>query len=192
VNLWQDLWASFKAVFGPVATIAALMLAIWGGLYPPAATVQIRVIWIVVAVIIVSMVLLVSWNMTMMARAQARDRLPRTRAARVSGDAEPGTADLTLLLDRSDWFGTGLAVSIYFFEEIQDGSGLGFERLIGLGKVDSVQESGRIQVLVVRELEGYAELWQRIRRQDAATIARVVVKPSVPYHEAGVEVRSNE
>ena len=98
---------------------------------------------------------------------------------------------MTLLLDRSDWFGTGHAVSVYFFELIEEGRGVGFERLIGLGKVDSIQ-SGRVQVLVVRELDGYAELWQRIRRQDGATIARVVVKPSVPYNETRVEVRFNE
>jgi len=90
VSIWQDLWASFKAVFGPVATLAALALAVWGGLYPPAAAVQISIIWIVVAVIVVVMALATAWDMVAGTRAndcQAFAR--RSCSARIRQSPQP-------------------------------------------------------------------------------------------------------
>lgn len=191
-GIGQDLWQSFKAVSGPIATIAALGLAVWGGLYPPAAVIQVRVVWLVVVVLVVATVLLTAWNMVAVSRREARNRLPRTRTAFLVGDEGPDElVPVIILLDRSDLFGVNLLVAIYYNEPLAVGSPEHFERLIGVGRVANVQRDGRVQVLVLRELPAHAESWQRIRRRDADAIGRVVVKPSVPYDEAGVEVRVN-
>ena len=175
MSIWQDLWASFKAVFGPVATMAALALAVWGGLYPPAATVQVSVIWIVVAVIVFATTLLSSWNMVTVARRQARAELPRTLGAFpvVGGNA-------TLLLDRSELFGFNVLVAIYYTETVGGRAGT-LERLIGVGRVSNVQQNGLIQVTVLREFEGHEERWRTILARDATPLEHIVVKPSVPY-----------
>lgn len=99
---------------------------------------------------------------------------------------------MILLLDRSDQFGFNLLVAIYYNELLDGGRAESFERLIGVGRVSNIQQDGRIQVLVLSELGSGAEIWQRIRRRDTAILAHVVVKPSVPYGEAGIEVRFNE
>ena len=191
MSVWQDLWQSFRAVFGPLATGAALALAVWGGLYPPAAAVQISIIWIVVAVIVVVMALATAWDMVATARRQARQRLPGVRAAFLLGE-DPAAALVTLLLDRSDLFGSNLLVTIFYNEPLRGRPAESLERPIGVGRVSNVQQDGRIQILVLREHATEAETWQRIRRDEAATLAHIVVKPSVAYGAPGIEVRFNE
>jgi len=128
------------------------------------------------------------------ARQQARHRLPRTRAALLFGGdpSVAGEPPVTLLLDRSDVFGSNLLVTIYYNEPLNVGGAESFEWLIGVGRVSNTQEDGRIQILVLSELATHVEIWQRIRRREAGVLRHVVVKPSVPYGEAGVEVRINE
>lgn len=170
MSVWQDLWESFRAVFGPVATVAALALAVWGGLYPPAAKVQISIIWIVVAAIVVAAALLTAWNMVAVARRQARGRLPRTLGAfPIAG------GNTTLLLDRSELFGFNVLVAIYYTETVGGRAGV-LERLIGVGRVSNIQQNGRIQITVLREFEGRARLWEMIRAHDTAPLERIVVK----------------
>jgi len=194
VSVWQDLWASFKAVFGPVATVAALALAVWGGLYPPAAAIQISIIWIVVAVIVVIMALATAWDMVATARRHVRQRLPGVRAALLLGEdpAVPAAAPVTLLLDRSELFGSNLLVTIFYNQPLRGGPAESVERPIGVGRVSNIQQDGRIQILVLLERAAEAETWQRIRCDEVATLAHIVVKPSVAYGAAGIEVRFNE
>lgn len=138
--------------------------------------------------------LLTAWNMVVIARQQARHGLPRVREALLLGDdpAVPAASPVTLLLDASDLFGSDLLVAVYYNEPLDVGEADSFEWLIGVGRVSNIQQDRRIQVLVLLELPAYGETWLRVRRREAATLARIVVKPSVPYGEAGIEVRFNE
>jgi hypothetical protein len=194
VSFWRELWESFWWAFAAIALVAALVLGILGPIYLPATTVRISVIWVVVAAIVVAIALLIAWSLVAAARREAGHRVPRTRAALLLGDdpAVASASPVTLLLDRSDLFGPNLLVAIYYNEPLSEGVAESFERLIGVGKVANIQQDGRIQVLVLSELTVYAEIWQRIRRREAGILAHVVVKPSVPYGEAGVEVGFNE
>ena len=150
MNLWQDLRASFKAVFGPVGFVAALALAVFGGLYSPAATVQVGVIWIVVAAIIVVTALLTAWNKVETARRQARDRLPRVHGAFPANRGGTG-GSITLLLGPSELFGFNVLTAIYYTEAMGNRAEI-FERLIGVGWVSNVQQNRHIQITVLKSL----------------------------------------
>jgi hypothetical protein len=188
-SLWRDAWASFKAISGPILTGAALILALLGPLYAPAAKVQIGLIWLVVASLIAMAILLAAFNMILAARRSAGGRLPKTRYAVVGGDGTVGP--LTLVLERSDLFGFNVMVTIYHTERLERDRDELFERLIGVGRVANIQQNGLVQVLVLVEVPTHAALWQRIRNREATVIAQIVVKPSIPYDEAGMEVRFN-
>ena len=102
-----------------------------------------------------------------------------------TGDA----AIVTLVLDRSELFGFDVLVTIYFTERFEQGGDQVFERLIGVGRVSNVQQNGLVQVEVLVEVAGHAEIWQRVRNREQSAIAQVVVKPSVPYNAVGLELR---
>jgi hypothetical protein len=101
-------------------------------------------------------------------------------------------APMVLLMSRSALFGVNTLVTIYYVEILGIGQDHLFERTIGIGRVINVQENGLIQVLVLREVSNDAELWQRIRGREMATLSHVIIKPSVDFREAGIEVWSNE
>jgi hypothetical protein len=186
-SFWQDAWASFKAVFGPILTGAAFVLALLGPFYVPAAVIQVGLIWVAVASLVTLVVLLVAVNMIVAARRDASRRLPKTRYAAVAPQGTGG--QITLILDRSELFGVNLIVTVYYTEHLEQGRDEVIERLIGVGRVSNVQQNGLVQVLVLHEVPVHADLWQRIRNREAAAISQVVVKPSIPYNEAGMEVR---
>jgi hypothetical protein len=101
------------------------------------------------------------------------------------------SANVTLVLEPTDLLGFNLLVTIYYNEDLEPGGGAVFERLVGVGRVANVQQNGLVQVLVLMEVPTHVALWQRIRNREVTVIAQIVVKPSIPYDEAGMEVRFN-
>ena len=116
--------------------------------------------------------------------------MPKTRDVVLAAEGTAGT--VTLVLDRSALFGFNALVTIYHVERLEQGREDLFERAIGVGRVSNIQQNGLIQVLVLVEVPLHAELWQRVRNREAGVIGQLVVKPSVPYDAAGMEVRFNE
>ena len=189
-SFWQDAWKSFKAVSGPILTGAAFLLALLGPLYAPAATLAISLIWLAAVGLIVLAVLLAMLNMVLAARRAAGGRLPKTRDVVLAAEGTTGT--VTLVLDRSALFGFNALVTIYHVERLDQGREDVFERLIGVGRISNIQQNGLIQVLVLVEMPLHAELWQRVRNREASVIGQLVVKPSIPFGAAGMEVRFSE
>jgi len=95
-------------------------------------------------------------------------------------------------MGRSRLFGVNILVTIYYVEGLGSGQNEYFERAIGIGRVINIQENGLIQVLAPREVSNHAELWQRIRSRDMATLSRIIIKPSIDFGEAGIEVLFDE
>jgi hypothetical protein len=188
-SFWRDAWASFKAVFGPILAGAAFVLALLGPLYAPAAVTQVSLLWLAVSGLVAMAVLLAALNMVLAARRGASGRLPKTRYAHVG--SEGATGPVTLVLDRSELFGFNVVVTIYYNKRLEQNRDEVIERLIGVGRVANVRQNGLVQVIVLVELPTHVKLWERIRNRDATAIAQVVVKPSIPYDEAGMEVRFN-
>lgn len=179
-----DAWLAFKAVFGPILTGAAFLLALLGPLYVPDRIVRVGLIWIAVGGIVALVGALTLTNMLFEARRKCRQPLPRTITALSEAAADP----VTLILDPSELFGSNQFVSIYYNELLDVGRKEAFERLIGVGRVSNVQQNGLIQVMVLMELPIHSDLWQRIRNREVATLTQIVVKPSIPYDEAQIEI----
>jgi hypothetical protein len=192
-SFWRDAWTSFKAVFGPILTGAAFVLALLGPTYAPAASVSLSLIWLAIVGLILLTVLLTAGNLVLVARRYARGRLPKVLHVSVpAGPSDGIERPLTLLRDRSDLFGISILVTIYYVEHLGLRRGEVFERQIGFGRVSNIQQDGRVQVLVLAELSTHAELWQRVRNREAPTLSQIVVKPSISLDEVGIEVGFNE
>lgn len=192
-SFWRDVWTSFKAVFGPILTGAAFVLALLGQLYVPANVGHISLIWLVVSGLLGLIVLLTAGNLVVEARRYARGRLPKAVHAFAPASPDNTTAGpVTLVLEPSDLFGVNIFVTIYYVERLEQGRDEVFERAIGIGRVANIQQNGLIQVRVLREVQNHANLWQRIRNHERSILPQIVIKPSIDFNEAGIEVRSNE
>lgn len=192
-TFWRDAWASFKAVFGPILTGAAFVLALLGPFYAPSATVQLGLIWLAAGGLLMLTTLLTAGNLVLTARRYARGRLPKVLHVYVPAGPNDGTVrPLTLVLDRSDLFGVSILVTIYYVEHLGLRRGEVFERQIGIGRVANIQQNGLVQILVLKEVSSHAELWQRIRSREMAALSQIVVKPSISFNEVEIEVGFNE
>ncbi len=188
-SLGRDVWTSFKSVFGPVLTGAGIVLAILGPLYVPDKAIQISLIWVAVASLGILTLMLTAVNMVMAARQSVRPDAPRAIRALVS---DTGKQRMTLVLGRSTEFGVNNLVTVYYEDHLSANSAEVLEQVIGVGRVIHTQENGLIQIRVLHEHLNHAELWQRIRGSDVAVPSRVVIKPSIGYNAAGIEVRVDE
>lgn len=185
---WKDAWKSHKAVVGPLANAAALLLALLGSFWDPGVKVPIGLIWLAVFVLVTASVFATLVNMTLVARRLAKAGPLRA----IHAFAADPTGVVTLVLGRSSLFGVNILVTVYYIEGLGAGQKHTFERVIGIGQVSNVQENGLIQVQVLREAPNHIELWQRIRNCERMILGQVTIKPSIDFHEAGVKVRFNE
>jgi len=194
-SFWRDAWTSFKAVFGPVLAGAAIVLALLGPPYAPAAVVRISLIWLAVAGLLALTVLLTAGNLVVAARRLSNPRLPRLISVYFErrDDAEPGDLEeeTVLLLEPSELFGYDGVVSIYCNQRLGGADARPFERLIGVGRVSNIQEGKIIAVTVLRYGAGHDTIWSRIRVGETAALSDIRAKPTVPFRETGLGATVN-
>jgi hypothetical protein len=181
-DIWRDAWQSFKAALVPIVAGAGLILAIAGSAYVPLASVQVSVALLVVCAVTALVICVTAINMAL--ASKQRGAVPRTLSAIRETDE-----GLTIVLSPSDLFGVDMAVAIYHVEQLELRGNLSFERLIGVGRVSNIQQNGLVQVSVVIRRPGHDQ-W--LGGREAALLRQIVVKPSLPFAEAGFEVRINE
>ena len=86
-----DAWASYKAVVGPLATAAALALALLGSFWDPGIKISIGLIWLAVLLLVAVSLFTTLVNMTFVARRNAKAGPPRAIHAFAAGSAEAVT-----------------------------------------------------------------------------------------------------
>ena len=181
-GFWSDAWTSFKAIYGPILTVAAFVLALLGPFYVPGASVELRVVWLAVAGVVAAVIAMTVTNMLHAAPGLAGVRLPRVIHVDVAVpimQGEPGPT--TLLLEQSELFGLNQPVTISYSEKLETGQV--FERKIGNGYVLNTQMNGLIQVRVSGTVSNHRELWQRIRSRESVVLAQMAIRPSVSIDE---------
>jgi hypothetical protein len=192
-GFWRDAWTALKAVGSWITASVAFGLALLGSIWDPGIKVQVGLIWLAVFVLAVLAVLAATINMAVTARRNAQAPPPKAMHVVVPVSAGQGMATpLILIMERSRLFSVNTLVSIYYVDETGPGRDDVFEQSIGIGRVANVQENGRRQVQVLKEVANRADLWQPIRNREMAVVGRTVIKPSIDFNEAGVEVWFNE
>jgi hypothetical protein len=192
-GVWKDIWTSLKAVVGLPATVVALILAVLGNLWNPSFTVSFSLISLAVMAFVVVIIIATAVKMAIDARRRAGGDLPRAVHVYNHSAAEGSTNDpITLVMSGSRQFGVNILVTVHYEEGLGREPGEIFERVIGIGQVVHVQESGLIQVRVLREVVNHSELWQRIQNREMASLSRVGIKPSIDFNAVGIEVQVDE
>ena len=173
----RRLTAAFKDVAGwPIAVLAiGLAIALWE--WAPDTTVKLAyTVPACTVVLIVAATFFKAFVATEQELRKAGPALPKViTAQQVYGD---GSGQPLLLLGPSPLFLPQTQVSIVY----QDVSG--FEILIGIGLVVTVQANGYIPVRIEAWLQERANLLRKVLDQDKATLACLSVKPSVPINHS--------
>lgn len=163
-SFWAEVYNSFRGTGGFVATAIGLALTVWGLLFPTPFLVDVR--WLLGALVVAYIVMVTFSDLAKRALSSGY-AAPKVILGHKDGD------NFLLLLAPSNAFGNNSVVSVYHQES-------DFEIFIGLGRVNTVQQDGKIQVLVL-DRSNRDELWERICRPDKTLLAALIVKPTVPF-----------
>jgi hypothetical protein len=163
-SFWAETYNSFRATGGYVAVILGLALGVWAVIVPTPFQVDIR--W-VLGIFVVGYVVSATFLDLAKRSLSNADPIPKVILARKVSE------ELLLLLAPSQSFGNNSVVSVYH----QDND---FEIFIGVGRVNTIQQDGRIQVLILDRI-GRDDLWERICRPEVSLLATLIVKPTIPF-----------
>lgn len=146
--------------------IAGLAVTI---IYAPAT--QIDAKYLIVSIIVLMMVIITLAHAT----AFFRDTAKRQQLTSVVTVMEVSHLKKTVLvLKPSPVFAFDSMVSIYYAEHE-------FERLVGIGIIETIQTNGLVQVHVVTFIESESsEIWTRLKQKNQQEISKIIVRPYVP------------
>ena len=170
-SFWKRFWWSTRRSYGAFVIVLSLPTAIFLWQSPPTTRVPLGIV--IVASMLGVAVLVTFAHMAFSAIQEHSGRLPRVIHSRKGTGAFKDYL-VVCLLEQSELFSHGVAVSFYFKDSGE------FEVLIGTGLVLNVQVDRRIQVGLTKALTGQKHTVDKLRENNSDTLQRLIVKPSVP------------
>ena len=162
-SFWREAYRSFLRTQGIVFTFLGFAASVWAIALPAPFTVDVRffgllaiVCWIIAATAV---------DLAVRALGSVNEK-PKVIVGR---QADNG---FQFIMEPHRAFSHDSVVSVFSVEG-------DFEVGIGWGRVVSVQDSGRIQVLM-EDVYGQDELWRQICQPNRALIRALIVKPTLP------------
>lgn len=171
-----ELWTSFKSIHG--FTFAGLgllaLIVVYVFAFPDDADLRIAVGVIIAVSTLFILLLVTALDAAYRLHNAAKGGLPNVILGR--NPPAGSRATLTCMLEPSELFSYGIAVSFYRVDDE------GFETLVGVGTVANIQEDGRIQVTMQTTIEGQEEFADSLKRSEQKAIKAARVKPNVLPH----------
>ena len=172
-TFFAEVYCSFLRTHGYSVGILSFIMTTLAFYFTPDDTVHLK--WLVPLSLVSLLVFIVLVDFAFRAYHAATTRLPVVKSATKPPELYPNATAL-LLLDKSELFGHESIVSVY----IRDND---FEMLIGVGFVLTIQQDGLVQILVSKKVEsGRDMLWTEVTSNNANTLRKLIVKPSIPKH----------
>ena len=164
------LWISFRGTVGTVVGILGLLVSTAAWFIPGTGTVSLGLYVTTVILLLATVVVLV--EATRIARKHAAHPLPRVRLS-LKEDHPADVVRIILILEPSPMFSHGLITSIFLVEQDH------YERFVGYGVVQNVQDDGLIQVQIEGFVAGFPDLLADLQASKSQTLTRLRVKPFV-------------
>lgn len=179
-----DIWQSFCRIQGIFLALGSIVFSAILAYAGPNLSVTINLQGFILAYLFALgtfICFLTAVDMVFRGRTEAKSHLPKVFCViDPHKDSDKEGTVLRLLIEKSPWFSFDGVVSIYHSEFV-DSSSEKFEKYVGYGRVLTIQEDGKIQI-DVQEMElDYAELWNRLRKNDQAVLRNILVKPAMPW-----------
>lgn len=178
---------SFRGTIGTFVGVIGLLASIAAWFIPGTSTVPLA-LYIVTVVLCIAFIVIL-FEATRIARLHAANPLPRVRLSLRDG-APSSEGHVILILEPSPMFSHGLLVSIFLLEQDH------YERFVGHGVVQNVQDDGLIQIRIEGIVEGFQNMIADLEASKAQVLSRLRVKPYVQqrgqinFMETGYDTRA--
>jgi hypothetical protein len=168
-SVWELLWSSFQEVqtfwYGFLGFLLTIVFSVVTG------KVLIPLYWFVAIISVMSLAIATLF------RALDRvfnDYKHLRKPEILSVQIDKKNNFIVCLFENSDLFATDLGVSFYYVDEYS------FEVLIGVGYVKTVQNNGKIQVVINYPDPAYQDIVTRLGNSDRQVIEKIFIRLGIP------------
>lgn len=166
------LYESFLRVNGWLLGGAALVLSITVFIVSPATKVAVG--WLIAALATCIVIVVVVVDAASTAWRMSQRGLPKVRRTLDPPKIYVGVIRI-LIVDPSDLFSVETLISLY----VKDDE---YERLLGLGRVLTVQSNGILQIGITSLVDADEAIQTKLNGNDAGFLKALLVKPSFPSY----------
>jgi hypothetical protein len=166
---WSSLWGNLIRVHSPWGVLSSFVVGILLWYYSKDATMASWIFIIVVYILVLFLVVLISTSYEQIKRVISLEKakLPNILIVRTT------SGKTICLLEPSILFSIGISVSFFYKDEDN------FEQFICIGKVLTIQEDEKIQVLIERYVEGHNDIIEKLQQGNISVLTKTKIKPSV-------------
>ena len=168
-NFWGLIWSSFREVNNSILTILSYAISILLAVVASKASVPLYLLIIIVTLSVLIIATLVRALEKALEEYAKMKQSMIPKILRVQKDANN---NIECLLEASDLFAAQSMISLYYTDEDD------FERLIGVGFVDSINNKGRIQVVIDEPEITYQNILDKLANNDLKVMQKTRVSPS--------------
>jgi hypothetical protein len=168
----EHLYDSFSRVNGWLLGGLGLLLSIATFFFGPET--KLVVGWLVAVAAVSTVLFAILLDAAYSGWKSSRRGLPEVRKALAPPLNYPGIVRI-LIVDPSDLFGVDALVSVYLKDDE-------YERLIGIGRVITVQTNGFLQIGLSPITEADPEIEKKLDSNDASLLKKLLIKPSIPSY----------
>lgn len=87
---------------------------------------------------------------------------------------EQGTGLISCLFEDSELFANQLMISVFYIDEY------GFEALIGVGYIKTIQSNNKIQAVIDQPVPTYQDILDKLVNNDQIVLEKTIVRPGTP------------
>lgn len=168
-SVWGLLWSSFLEIqtfwYGFFGFLLTIVFSVVTG------KVLIPLYWSVAVIVIL---LLVTATLFRALEQVFNDYKHLRKPEILSVQIDKRTNFIVCLFENSDLFATDLGVSFYYVDEYS------FEVLIGAGYVKTVQNDGKVQVVINYSDPAYQDIVTRLGNGDRQVIEKILIRLGIP------------
>ncbi|MBO0348456.1 hypothetical protein J0895_04920 [Phormidium pseudopriestleyi FRX01] len=176
-NFGELIWSSFLEIQGVLIGFIGILITIILSRLPVKTQIPLDLVIAIALFMLLLVVTLIKASYQSFKTAQELSQLQKSVIPKILYvSKEPSSQapfQLRCLLGNSALFSNDTCISFYYTDDE------GFERLIGMGVVLTVQDNGKVQALLDIPLLGYQEILEKLGNNDLKIIGQTIVKSNI-------------
>ena len=176
-NFGELIWSSFLEIQGVLIGALGIFITILLSRFPVKTQIPLDIVIAIAFFILLLVATLIQASYQSFKTSQELSQLQKSVIPKILGvikeQGSQSALQLRCLLENSALFSNDTCISFYYTDDE------GFERLIGMGVVVTVQDDGKIQAVLDSPILGYQDILEKLGNNDFKIISRTVVKPNI-------------
>ena len=169
-NFWGLIWSSFREVNNSILTILSYAISILLAVVASKASVPL---YLLIIIVTLSLLIIATLVRALEKALEEYAKMKQSMIPKILRVQKDANNNIECLLEASDLFAAQSMISLYYTDEDD------FERLIGVGFVQSINNKKRIQVVIDEPKITYQYILDKLANNDLKVMQQTRVSPSV-------------